>query len=583
MENLQYTLTTITIDFVNKMLQFERSVWPYMGLSIGLLIGLAWIFREHGVGRLAFSFAMLASFFEFGLYFGLPSISVYLSGQEVDLPQSRLIMTVAGIAGGLFVLWLLIRYATSGVEIIKNRITRRSRVERNRKTDIRAIGVHLPDPQKKYDPRRFFNPKKGIFLGLDEARKPLYIPQDKWRKSHVDVIGTTGSGKGVAAGLALTQALSTGEAVIILDPKNDEFLPHVMYRASQHIGVPYLYLDLQSDSPQWNPLQGKSSAEIAELFSAGFSLGEKGTDADFYRLDDRRAARVFAEILPTPRPTVFDGYKLLLTQQPALAESGKKFCFDLEELGMVPAIRTANGVDLADIIERGGVIYVRGSMRNPSILKLQRIFVLSMIQMIEKRERDSACHVCLFLDEFKYLISRQALEALGAIRDKRAHVIIAHQSLGDLRDCPADLDPETVVSSVNENCAIKISYAVKDPDTAEWLARMSGQILVDDEIRQVKTNIGLAECNENQRSLRQTERPLVDTNMLQALPERCAVLYGAGLARFFFTAPIPVIKQKAAVTPLVAVDAGVSETVTASDSQTSGQPVTIAQGLLDVD
>ncbi len=583
MDNLQYAFIKLAIDFVNQLLQFERLIWPYIGLSIGLLIGLAWIFREHRTGRLTFLIAILLAMFEFGLYFGLPSISVYLSGQEVNLPKSHFMATVAGIGGGIFGLWLLIRYLTPTFEIVKNRITRRSRVERNRKTDIRAIKVHLPDPQKKYDPRRFFNAKKGIFFGLDETQNPLYIPQDKWRKSHVDVLGTTGSGKGVAAGLALTQALSAGEAVVIIDPKNDEFLPHVMYQSSQHAGVPYLYLDLQADSPQWNPLQNKSAAEIAELFSAGFSLGEKGTDADFYRLDDRRAARVFADILPNPRPTVAEGYKLLLTQQPALAESGKKFCFDLEELGMVPAIRTANGVDLARIIEQGGVIYVRGSMRNPSILKLQRIFVLSMIQIIEKRERENARHVCLFLDEFKYLISRQALEALGAIRDKRAHVIIAHQSLGDLRDCPADLDPETVVSSVNENCAIKISYAVKDPDTADWLARMSGQILVDDEIRQVKTNIGLAERNENQRSLRQAERPLVDTNMLQALPERCAVLYGAGLAKFFFTAPIPVIKQEAAVTPIVAADSDVPEQSTETGTQPSARPATIAQGLLDVD
>ena len=583
MNNLQYAFIKLAIEFINQLLHFERLVWPYIGLSIGLLIALAWILREHRVGRLAFSTATLLAIFEFGLYFGLPGISVYLSGQEFDLPKSHIIATIVGMGGGIFALWLIVRYSTPAFEIIKNRITRRSRVERNRKTDIRAIGVHLPDPQQKYDPRRFFNPKKGIFLGLDENRSPLYIPQDKWRKSHVDVIGTTGSGKGIAAGLALSQAVLAGEAVVILDPKNDEFLPHVMYQASQYAGVPYIYLDLQAEAPQWNPLQGKSAAEIAELFSAGFSLGEKGTDADFYRLDDRRAARVFADILPTPRPTVADGYKLLLTQQPALAESGKKFCFDLEELGMVPAIRTAEGVDLARIIQQGGVIYVRGSMRNPSILKLQRIFVLSMIQIIEKRERDNARHVCLFLDEFKYLISRQALEALGAIRDKRAHVIIAHQSLGDLRDCPADLDPETVVSSVNENCAIKISYAVKDPDTADWLARMSGQILVDDEIRQVKTNVGLAERNENQRSLRQAERPLVDTNMLQALPERCAVLYGAGLAKFFFTAPIPVIKQEAAVTPVFALATKVPEQFPELGTQPSARPVTIAQGLLDVD
>jgi len=198
----------------------------------------------------------------------------------------------------------------------------------------------------------------------------------------------------------------------------------------------------------------------------------------------------------------------------------------------------------------GAVIYVRGSMRNPKILKLQRMFLLSVMQFIESRDRESARHICIFLDEFKYLIGKQSLEALSAIRDKKAHVLIAHQSLGDLKDCASDLNPESVVSSINENCSIKISYAVKDPDTADWLARMSGSILVDDETRQVKANVGLTEVRENGRSLRQAERNLIDTNMLQSLPERCAVLFGAGLARFFFTSAILVKKTTFAITPV---------------------------------
>ena len=34
-----------------------------------------------------------------------------------------------------------------------------------------------------------------------------------------------------------------------------------------------------------------------------------------------------------------------------------------------------------------------------------------------------------------------------------------------------------------ENCAIQLSYRIKDPDTAEWLAASTGIILVDDETR----------------------------------------------------------------------------------------------------
>lgn len=224
-----------------------------------------------------------------------------------------------------------------------------------------------------------------------------------------------------------------------------------MHKAAQEAGVPYVYIDLQAETPQWNPIQHKSATEIEELLSAGFSLGEKGTDADFYRLDDRRAARIFANIANNHQTTLINTLQLLIEQQPDIAEAGKKFICDLEEIGLVPAVNTVYRVELAKLMQQGAVIYVRGSMRNPRILKLQRIFVLSMIQHIEARERESARNVCLFMDEFKYLISRPSLEALGAIRDKRAHVIIAHQSLGDLRDCPADLDADSVVASVNEN------------------------------------------------------------------------------------------------------------------------------------
>jgi hypothetical protein len=578
MDPLSNGLARIGILLVNKWLHVEFIVWPYVGLLAGICFALTWIFRDNRAGQFFLGTGVLASMFEFGLYFGLPQISSILVGTTTFLPDKHLWVNLAGLAGGIVSVVLAIRYFSPTFEVIKQRLTKTSSLERNRKTDIRQISVHLPNAQQRYNPNQYFKPEKGIFFGLDERKRPVYVPWDKWCKSHIELIGTTGSGKGVAAGVLLTQAIAQGEAVVILDPKNDEFLPHVMYQAAHAAGVPYVFVDLLADSPQWNPLHGKSAREIEELFSAGFSLGEKGTDADFYRLDDRRAARVLAAMLPTSRPTLAEAYRMLATQEPAIAESGKKFAFDLEELGMIPATNITQGINLAELIQAGAVIYVRGSMRNPSILKLQRIFVLSVMQHIEARDRESARHACLFMDEFKYLISRPALEALGAIRDKRAHVIIAHQSLGDLRDGPADLDPEAVVASVNENCAIKISYAVKDPDTADWLARMSGQILVDDEIRQVKTNVGLAETRENGRSLRQAERPLIDTNMLQALPDRCAVLYGAGLAQFFFSAPITVTKTTAAVTPLRFESVGGDGSV-ASQSQAP----TLGRALLDVD
>ena len=580
MQNITNKLNAFVIDFLNLWIHYLDKFWPIVGVIFGFCISLAWLNRDNKACGFFIRIAILPLIFQLGFYFAIPYASQYITGEAFHLPEYYLLGFIAESVLAILLLWLTIRYGSPYFEIIRGKLTKTSSLERNKKTDIRQIAVHLPNPQNTYAPQKYFNLKKGIFFGLNEQKQPVYIPLSKFKSSHIQVAGKTGGGKGIAAGVLLTQAVASGECVVVIDPKFDEWLPHVMRKAAQDAGAPYVYIDLQSEIPQWNPLQYKNANEIEELLSAGFSLGEKGTDADFYRLDDRRAARIFANLAYSNQTTLINTLQLLIEQQPDIAEAGKKFVSDLEEIGLVDAVNTTHGVDLAKLMQQGAVIYVRGSMRNPRILKLQRIFVLSMIQHIEVRERESARHVCLFMDEFKYLISRPSLEALGAIRDKRAHVIIAHQSLGDLRDCPADLDADSVVASVNENCAIKLAYMVQDPDTADWLARMSGLILVDDEIRQVKTNAGLTETRNGERTLRQAERNLIDTNMLQALPERCAVLFGAELAKFFFTSPILVNKSTVAITPIAIKQ---SSQPTDAGRETNNASLTTAQSMLDVD
>jgi hypothetical protein len=63
----------------------------------------------------------------------------------------------------------------------------------------------------------------------------------------------------------------------------------------------------------------------------------------------------------------------------------------------------------------------------------------------------------------------------------------------------------------------------------------------------VERNVALAETVLPERTIRQSERYLIDENMFLMMPKACAVLrVPRELARFVFTAPVAVEKDPAA-------------------------------------
>lgn len=418
-------------------------------------------------------------------------------------------------------------------------ITKKSSLERNKKTDVREIGGFLPDVQKPYDPRNFFDLKKGFFLGLDCQNK-AYWPQATL--PHVQVVGTTGAGKGVMLGIQGAQCLEASEAVFWLDPKDDEWAPHLLSEAAKAAGKPFYFVDLRpATPPQINLFWGSSKEEIEELLLAGFSLSEKGAESDFYSIDDRwGAATVAADYHAGDTPA-----SLFNRHRETLEEKAKKFFGLLREMAELTSVNAKEGIDLAKIVDEGAAVYVVGSMRNAKVIRMQRMLLVKIIQLCERRDRTQGKPrpVCAILDEAKYHLSKPFLESLGAARDKGLHVILAHQSQADLLDCPADLNGQAVLGAVMENCTLKIVYRVEDPKTAEWLARKSGRIQVDDEVRRVSKNAALSEVVNDERQIRQTERFLIDENMILNLRKSQAVVFGNGLPHFITTSPIPTTKN----------------------------------------
>lgn len=503
---------------------------------IGLLSGavvLAWDSEDDSKMKNVYAIVGVAGALPLLAYVLIPHVAERCG---IATTGSMIYLVLWGLcvaASYAFAFWWL-RVGVQKADEFTARITKKTSLERNKKTDVREIQKFLPKASAKFNPVDFMDMDKGVFLGKDEDGKPVYLSMltdmPEGKAPHVDVIGTTGAGKGIVLGVMASQFMQRDEAVFFCDPKNDEWAPSVLYAQAKRMGKPYHFINLnRPNGAQFNILEGATTDELFELFQAGFGLIEKGDSSDFYGIDDRRHARLVADLVAEKKLTFAEAFS---EAEAALFDEktgAKKFGGKLREMAEVPAINAkSGGVSLEQIVADGGCVYVIGSMRNDIIRTVQKILLVRLIQLAERRDRMAgpSRRVCVILDEVKYHLSKPALEALGAARDKGMHLIMAHQSLGDLKDCTKDMSPDAVVEAFVENCKVKICYQVQNPDTALWLADMSGDIQVDDESRNIYKNVAQAETVEGKRSIRQTERSFIDKNMLLNLPPQVAVVYG---------------------------------------------------------
>lgn len=469
---------------------------------------------------------------------------LYPARLEVSTPVILWAILISFTVVGVIFHYVARRVLSPEIDKLKRKMVKKTSLERNTRTDVREIKALLPTTEK-YDPEQFIDLEKGVFIGLNENRDPQYIPLSDWQKQHADVIGTTGAGKGVATGLLIYQSILAGEGVFEMDPKNDEWAPHLIRKACEDAGKPFYLIDLNKPEYQLNLIDGITAEHLEELFIAGFSLAEKGEAADFYRIDDRRAARATAQLInENPTATIRDLFNSDFVQ--SIAETIKGFFGKIEELALLNSINAPDGLALKKIFDDGGCCYIIGSMRNSKVIATQRMILVRLMQLAELRDRINTTPrpIAIHLAELKYHLSRPALEGLGAARDKGVHIIMDHQSVADLRDCPADLNGDAVVGAVVENAKFKLVYKLQDPDTALWVAKMSGTILVDDESRKAKTNRVLTEVIDDERTIRQAERFYIDSNMLLNLPPFVSYIFTATeLPRASLISPLKVKKQ----------------------------------------
>jgi type IV secretory pathway TraG/TraD family ATPase VirD4 len=379
-------------------------------------------------------------------------------------------------------------------------------------------------------------------LGLNKA--PIYIHFKNIRDTHIQVMGATGTGKGVLMTLIAYQCILAGESLIWFDPKFDRFSPRIMRMAAKLAGKKFHMINLNPEQPpQFNILKGAHAHEIEELLVSGFDLIGKGTDGDFHRGKDEDAAFLAAKVAVKNDACSIPA---LISQCLGVDEITKQenFWRKLKKLNALSVINTSSGLNLIDAIQKGHVIYIVGSTENERVKMLQKMLVIRVMQIIKKQDRSQeTTPTCVILDEFKHILSPTALTGLGVVRDFNSHFILAHQSLGDLDSC-AGITRSEAEGAVLDNTAIKFIYKLGDADHAEKLSKISGKRKIF--VEQVSK--GVDDNNSESGGWRETHVPSIDLDVLTHLPmpsdrdnqPSTGVIFGVGKAKVFYVHHIAV-------------------------------------------
>lgn len=407
--------------------------------------------------------------------------------------------------------------------------------------DVKADSETLKKLATPFDPEPYIGDEKArakrgdkVFMGLDGERKPVFLPRHVLDKNHLEFLGESGTGKSSIAGVVLSQLAAAGECIVVFDPKADRNLPGALARAGERHGFPFHIIDLrpQANYPQTNPFAGCRADQVEELLQVALELGKTGDGGvDFYRGKDREATGFIADALADGRTDMLE----------ILAKAGadervvdqENLWRELRQLARVKALHTEEGLKLEEMLSRPGVLYVIGSTTRLEVVAAQKLILQRILQILDER-RDQDMPVGLFLDELKYLLSPAALRAAGTIRDRNCHLFFAHQSLGDLDDCPG-LNPKAVRGAIWGNCGIKIAYRMQDATTALELSRVAGQQIIDAKSKSENSNSGETITTKDER------RDFMPPHVFTHLPKPASgeasvgVVFGLGPAFYLST------------------------------------------------
>jgi len=374
---------------------------------------------------------------------------------------------------------------------------------------------------KSFNPQKYYK-KDNIFIALDENNMPLYVPIETWRKTNMQIIGPTRYGKGVAIGVIADQVVKIGDSVIYIDPKNDQFIPQIMYQTACEEGRPFIYLTLHDNGlGYYSPFKGGSERDGISRMVSAFKLettGHPGTD--YYK-------RLETEVLTAAFKTGRSINNLLNTLHGNEKASGTNAEMAAwSEIKSLCPPKNVSSFSIKKALLDGCIVYVQGKLDDAVVKTATKVFIREIIQESKSLVKERQHHLTVIVDEVSFLVSKTLAEATSTILADNVNFVLAYQSIDDLLNLDdATVNPRYINQNINVNCQLKLVYGGKDFPTAEWVSLMSGT-MTKAVTRLEKTDVGDfgGEKWEDHRQISNVTENLISTNQILSLPPQVACL-----------------------------------------------------------
>jgi len=334
------------------------------------------------------------------------------------------------------------------------------------------------------------------------------------------------------------QCINLGNTFIMIDPKKDKFLPHILKEAADSNDIPFYYLDLNdAGKGSYAPFEGGIVRDRRSRLLIALGLQETGGESDFYKLGERKDIdTILKETGSSIKGLIHE------LQKEQEDKQAKRALAALKEIAEISTFtpRKGRGISVEEILKEKCVLYVRGSLTDDVIIKMQKSFIMELTQEAMRLEEEGVrtTHATVLADEVKFLVSDQLAKALSTIAGFNCNMILAYQSPTQLENLyDVNMNGEAIATEIRINCQTKIIHRMADDKLAEWAAGQTGEAwkTVVKAEKTMVNNMGGERWGE-ERMIHKQDDFYIPKNVFISLPQMVGVLICPGmLSKVMFT------------------------------------------------